>query len=187
MSKNPMAIIVINNKEYIKLELYPESAPNTVNSFIYVCNEGLYNNRPIKRIVKDFVIQPSYCNFEDPRCDFFIDGEFDDNGFHNDIKFNKWTVAMAGDGERIASGSEFFITIGDNEERLNGKFAAFGKVIEGFDVLQRLAEVETKLVESDMEGVVIREPIKPEIITEAYVETFGESYPKPVILDRVNE
>ncbi|MFR1710450.1 MAG: peptidylprolyl isomerase [Clostridium sp.] len=186
MSKNPIATIVINNKEYIRLELYPKSAPNTVNSFIYVSNEGLYNNRAIKRIVKDFVIQPSYCNFEDPRCDFFIDGEFDDNGFHNDIRLDKWTVAMAGDGERIASGSEFFITIGDNEERLNGKFAAFGKVIEGFEVLQRLAGVETKVVESNMEGVIIREPIKPEIITEVYVETFDDSYLRPVILDRLN-
>lgn len=182
MSKNPIATIVINNNEYIKVELYPEDAPNTVNSFINLINEKLYNNRAIKRIVKDFVIQPSYCNFEDSRCNFFIDGEFENNGFDNNIKLDKWTIAMAGDGKKIASGSEFFITIGENEERLNGRYAAFGKVIDGFEVLERLEEVETKEIESDIEGVTIREPIKSEIITEIYVNTFGEIYPEPIRL-----
>ncbi|WP_346930563.1 peptidylprolyl isomerase [Clostridium sp.] len=116
-----------------------------------------------------------------------MDGEFENNGFDNNIKLDKWTIAMAGDGKKTASGSEFFITIGENEEKLNGRYAVFGEVINAFEVLERLEEVKTKEIESDMEGVIIREPIKSETITEIYVNTFDEIYSETIRLKGLME
>ncbi len=181
--ENPIGVIIMENGERIIFRLYPKQAPNTVNSFIYLANSGLFNNREIKRIVKDFVIQPSYSNFDDSRCDFSLDGEFRENGFENNIDFGKWTLAMGGDGKAIASGSSFFITIGNNEERLDGKYAAFGKVIDGYDELMRIANVKTVSVDSGVPGVEINKPVVPEILKTVWVETFGIEYPEPIKLE----
>jgi len=167
----------------ITIELFPECAPNTVNSFIWAAGEGMYEDRLIKRVVADFVIQPSYCFFDDKRCDFMLSGEFESNGIENSLKMEKWTVAMAGDGEKEAHGSEFFITLSDEAgARLQGKFAAFGKVIDGFEEVERLAAVPTEQVLIDGVEANIRQPIEDEYMRHMEVETFGQTFEKPVIL-----
>lgn len=167
----------------ITLELYPEYAPNTVNSFIWAAKEQMYENRLIKRIVPGFVLQPSYCFFDDKRCDFMLEGEFDANGIRNELKFEKGTVAMAGDGSKEAHGCEFFITLADEAgERLQGKYAAFAKVIGGMEEVERLEQVELRDVSpKGMEKVKVKQPLNDEYMVHVEVETFGVDYPKPNI------
>ena len=166
----------------ITIELYPECAPNTVNSFLWAVQEGMYENRLIKRVVPGFVIQPSFCYFDDKRCDFMLDGEFESNGITNSLEMKKWTVAMAGDGEKEAHGSEFFITLSDEAgKRLQGKFAAFGMVIDGFEEVERLAAVPTVQIFPEGVGAEIRQPVEDEYMTHMEAETYGQVYEKPVI------
>lgn len=177
--KNPIARIATEKGE-ITVELYPQQAPNTTASFIYAANNDMYKNRLIKRVVPGFVMQPSYNYFDDKRCDYYLDGEFSANGFDNNIKMEKGTIAMAGDGEKLAHGSEFFIVLSDEAgEKLQGKFAAFGKVISGFEELERLENLP--LVDVKPEGVnaVIKQPARDEYILNVYVDTFGVQYPVP--------
>ena len=179
--KNPVAKMY-TDKGVITMELFPEFAPNAVNSFITMANKGLYKNRLIKRIVPGFVIQPSYTFFDDPECNFMIEGEFKNNGVENPVKLEKWSVALAGDGDKEASGSEFFIVLTDKTgEKLQDKFTAFGKVIDGFEEVERLSEVP--LTEIHPEGVKakIMQPEKDEHMINIEVETFGETYPEPII------
>lgn len=179
--QHPMATIHMATGEQIKIELYPEAAPNTVSSFIWLAQQGAFDERSINRIVPGFVIQPSYTSFDnDPVCDFVIEGEFRANGFDNPLTVSKYTVAMGGDGETLASGSCFFIAVGDCEERLDGKYAGFGRVVEGFDVIDRLLSVETVEVPADIPGVVVNAPKVPEIMKQVTVETHGVQYGEPV-------
>lgn len=170
------------DKGVITIELYPEYAPNTVNSFIWAAKEKMYANRLIRRVVPGFVLQPSYCYFDDKRCDFMLDGEFDTNGVRNSLKMEKWTVAMAGDGESEAHGCEFFITLSDAAgEKLQGKFAAFGRVIDGFDEVERLEHVPTVRVYPEGVSAVICQPVEDEYLRDIVVETFGKKYSEPVV------
>lgn len=181
--KNPIATIHTQQGQ-ITLELYPEQAPNTVNSFLWLAKQGLLDNRPIRRIVPGFVIQPSYSDFDDPRCAYSIAGEYRLNGFDNTIPFCRGTVAMGGEG-KIASGSCFFITLTDAAgERLDGKFAAFGRVLSGWEEIDRLTHVPLRPVPiPDAPGVTVNEPVTPEYITRVVVDTFGADYPEPVKLE----
>ncbi|MBQ7797106.1 MAG: peptidylprolyl isomerase [Lachnospiraceae bacterium] len=170
------------DKGVITIELYPECAPNTVNSFIWAAGERMYENRLIKRIVPGFVLQPSYCYFDDKRCDYMIEGEFEANGVVNSLKMEKWTVAMAGDGEKEAHGCEFFITLSDETgEKLQGKFAAFGKVIDGFEEVERLEQVEAVRVYPEGVSAIIYQPVVEEHMLDVLVETFGVEYAKPMV------
>lgn len=179
--KNPIAKMY-TTKGVITIELYPQYAPNTVNSFIWAASEKMYKDRLIKRVVPGFVLQPSYCYFDDKRCDYMLDGEFDSNGIHNDIKMEKWTVAMAGDGDKEAHGCEFFITLSDEAgKKLQGKFAAFGKVIDGFEEVQRLENVPLVQVYPEGVGATIKQPVEDEFMLDIQVETFGVDYPQPQI------
>ncbi len=182
---NPIMCITLNNQKQIKIELYPDIAPNTVNSMITLIQQGLLDHRPIQRIAYDFVLQFTYNGFNhDPKCEYIIDGEFDENGHANPIAFEKGVVGMGGDGSSIASGCDFFIVIGDQcQERLNGKFTAFGKVISGYEEVDRIIQVPTKkIIRADNPNVDINEPLVPEIMEKVTVETFGIEYPKPHIL-----
>ncbi|MBR4035457.1 MAG: peptidylprolyl isomerase [Oscillospiraceae bacterium] len=179
--RNPIARMY-TSKGVITIELYPQSAPNTVNSFIWAAKEKMYKDRLIKRVVPGFVLQPSYCYFDDKRCDYMLSGEFESNGVTNDIKMEKWTVAMAGDGDKEAHGCEFFITLSDEAgAKLQGKFAAFGKVIDGFDEVIRLENVPTKPVFPEGVGATINQPIEDEFMLNIEVDTFGVEYPQPDI------
>ncbi len=181
MKQHPIATIQMASGGRIKLEIYPECAPNTATSFIWLANQGAYDQREIKRIVPDFVIQPSFTSFDrDPICDYMISGEYRANGVENNLKLSKYTVAMGGDGEALASGSCFFIAVADCEEKLDGKYAAFAKVIEGFEEIERLLHVELEEKETDLPNVVVNEPKVPEIMTSIRVETFGEVYGEPI-------
>lgn len=168
----------------ILLELYPEHAPNTVRSFLHLAGQGLFDRREIRRIAPGFVLQPSYSDFDDPRCAFCIEGEYAANGFPNPIPFRRGTVAMGGEGN-IASGSCFFITLSDEAgARLDGKFAAFGRVISGMEEVDRIVSVPTRrVVAEDAPQVVIFEPIVPEYMVCVTAETFGESYAPPTIIE----
>lgn len=177
---HPLAIISLATGEEIHLEIYPEKAPNTAASFIWLANQGAFDNRQISRIVPGFVIQPSYTGFgKDPVCDYMIEGEFRVNGFENDLTLEPYTVAMGGDGVSLASGSCFFIVMGEHYERLDGKYPGFAKVIKGFDVLKRLEHVPMVSVATDLPNVSVNEPEVPEIMTSVRVDTFGQSFDEP--------
>lgn len=179
--KHPVAKMY-TGKGVITIELFPEHAPNTVASFIWAASEKMYKDRLIKRVVPGFVLQPSYCFFDDKRCDYMINGEFSHNGIENNIKMEKWTVAMAGDGEKLAHGCEFFITLSDEAgEKLQGKFAAFGKVIDGFSEVERLENIPLVQVFPEGVGAKIMQPAEDEFMLDITVDTFGEIYPQPVI------
>ena len=179
--KNPIAKMY-TDFGVITFELYPQYAPNTVKSFIWSANQGFYTNRLIKRVVRDFVLQPSYCHFDIDGCDFMLSGEFAENGFDNPIKFEKYTLAMAGDGEKESHGCEFFITLSDEAgEKLQGKFAPFGKVVDGFDVVDKIADVQVKDIDIDGVSAVIKQPVNDIYMNSIAVETFDKKYSKPII------
>ena len=179
--KNPTAKIY-TDFGVITVELYPLYAPNTVNSFIWSAQQNFYKNRLIKRVVKGFVLQPSYNHFEDENCNFMLDGEFESNGFDNPIKFEKYVVAMAGDGEKESHGCEFFITLSDDAaEKLNGRFAPFAKVTDGFDVVDRVSDVAVKDIIVDGVSAVLKQPVTDIYMQNVMVETYGEIYNEPQI------
>ncbi len=171
LAQNPLVTMTINGEDTIKIELYPEVAPNTVNNFISLINKGFYNGVGFHRIIKGFMIQggdpegtgmggPGYC----------IKGEFNQNGFKNDLKHTAGVISMARTMMPNTAGSQFFIMHKD-APHLDGAYAAFGKVIEGMDIVDKLACVKTDRM--DM-------PDEPQIMTEVTVETFGQDYPEPV-------
>lgn len=179
--KNPTAKIYTDFGT-ITVELYPQYAPNTTNSFIWSAQQGMYKNRIIKRVVKDFVLQPSYNHFDDENCNFMLEGEFAANGIDNPLMFEKYVVAMAGDGQSESHGCEFFITLSDEAgKKLQGNFAPFGKVIGGFDVVDRIADVRVRDVNIDGVSAVIKQPEEDIYMNSLTVETFGEIYAEPCI------
>lgn len=163
-------------------ELYPQWAPNACNSVIALAAAGAYDGMSIDRIVPGFVIQPRYLDEGRPDLDYFISGEFEANGFAGNPDILTGMVAMAGDGATFSSGSCFFVTLGDHP-RLAGHFTAIGRIAEGWEEIKRLEGVPIEPVETDL-GAVINRPLSPEIMTQVTVETFGVSYPQPVILRR---
>ncbi|MBQ7284480.1 MAG: peptidylprolyl isomerase [Oscillospiraceae bacterium] len=179
--KNPTAKI-FTDFGVITMEIYPQYVPNTAHSFIWSAQQGFYKNRLIKRVVKDFVLQPSYCHFDDANCDFMIEGEYAQNGFDNPIQFAKYVVAMAGDGEKESHGCEFYITLSDGAaSKLQGHFAPFGKVTAGFDVVDKIASVAVKDVKIDGVSAVIKQPLSDIYMQNVEIETYGESYPHPQV------
>ncbi|MEG1256540.1 peptidylprolyl isomerase [Clostridium sp.] len=182
--KNPIATMAIKNGSKIMIELMPKEAPNAVNCFIYLAQKGLFDNREIKRIAPNFVLQPTYDSFgRDPECNVALNGEFRENGINNNLKIEKGIVALGGDGEKMSAGSCFFITLSDEAgKKLNGKFTGFGKIIEGFAEVERIVSVETKSIDVGIEGVIVNEPVIPEIIESITIETFGEEYDEPIII-----
>jgi peptidyl-prolyl cis-trans isomerase B (cyclophilin B) len=181
-ARHPIATIEMSSGAKIVMELFPENAPNTCNSFIDLVRRGLYDNREIRRVVPDFVIQPSYSSFEEPEMDYSIAGEFTAAGFEGGITNDYGCVAMGGDG-KTASGSCFYFTM-CYDKRLDGRFPVFGKVIEGMDELKRIESVALKPVQSDTPDVRINVPVEPEIMKKVSVETFGVEYPPPVKLPK---
>lgn len=171
--KNPIVTLEVADYEPIKIELYPEIAPNTVNNFISLVNQGFYNGLTFHRIIKGFMIQggcPDGNGTGGP--DYSIKGEFSGNGFKNDLKHTAGVISMARSMMPDSAGSQFFIMHKD-APHLDGQYAAFGKVIEGLDVVDRIACVDTDY--DDM-------PLTPVVMTKVSVDTFGEDYPEPIKL-----
>ena len=180
--KRPLITVVMASGGRFAFELYPQWAPNACNSVIALARAGAYNGMGIDRIVPSFVIQPRYLDEGRPDLDFFINGEFEANGFKGNPPIVPGIVAMAGDGATFSSGSCFFITLGDHP-RLTGNFTAIGKIVEGWDEVKRLEAVELEPVDTDMDAVVNR-PVVPEVMARVTVETYGVHYPEVVILRR---
>ena len=178
---NPIATIEMSSGNKIVIELFPENAPNTVNSFIWAAKNGYYDNQPIKRVVPGFVVQSSYTNFDNPALNHTIEGEFASNGFEKGLPNTPGCVAMGGDGEKYASCCGFYFTL-EYHERLDGTYPVFGKVIEGWDEVRRIENVKTVPVDIGIPRVTVNEPIEPEVMVKVTVETFGVSYPDPVLL-----
>ena len=165
----PLATISVEGYGVIEAELYPEIAPNTVNNFIDLSNKGFYNNLTFHRIIKDFMIQGG-----DPKGDgtggpgYSIEGEFTSNGFANSLKHTKGVLSMARSQDPNSAGSQFFIMTKE-ASHLDGEYAAFGKVISGLDVLEKIENVKTSN-DKPKEDVVIKS------IT---VDTKGTTYKEP--------
>ena len=170
MAQNPIVTITMANGDVMKAELYPEIAPNTVNNFISLVNKGYYNGLIFHRVIAGFMIQggcPDGNGMGGPG--YSIKGEFSQNGFKNTLKHTEGVLSMARAMNPNSAGSQFFI-MHKNSPHLDGAYAAFGKLVEGFEVVDKIAQVGTDW--SDR-------PMVPQIIDTMTVETFGETYPEP--------
>lgn len=170
---NPIVTIELNNGKEIKVELYPEVAPNTVNSFISLVRKGYYDGLIFHRIINGFMIQggcPDGIGTGGPG--YNIHGEFSSNGFPNELKHEPGVISMARSQMNDSAGSQFFI-MHKNSPHLDGMYAGFGRVIEGMDVVNELAEVPTGRGDR---------PKEDQVMTKVTVETFGEEYPEPNVM-----
>ena len=168
---NPIVTIEMEDGGVMKAELYPEIAPNTVNNFISLVKQGFYDGVIFHRVIPGFMIQggdpkgigiggPGYC----------IHGEFAANGFQNDLKHSRGVLSMARTMAPNSAGSQFFI-MHEDSPHLDGQYAAFGKVIEGIEVVDKICSVRTDYNDK---------PRIPQIMKKVTVETFGSEYPEPV-------
>ncbi len=167
---NPVVTIEMENGDVMKAELYPGIAPNTVNNFISLINSGFYNGVGFHRVIEGFMLQggdPTGTGMGGPG--YAIKGEFSNNGFKNDLKHTEGVLSMARTMMPDSGGSQFFI-MHKTSPHLDNDYAAFGKVIEGMDVVNRIATVQTDY--SDR-------PVEPQIMKSVTVELFGEEYPEP--------
>lgn len=170
MAQNPIVTFEMENGDLMKAELYPEIAPNTVNNFISLIQSGYYNGLCFHRVIRGFMIQggcPEGTGTGGPS--YSIRGEFAQNGFSNDLKHSPGVLSMARTMAPDSAGSQFFIMHKDSPH-LDGAYAAFGKITEGMEIVDRIAETDTDY--SDR-------PIKPQVLKTVTVETFGETYPEP--------
>ncbi len=168
--KNPIVTINMTSGDQIQVELYPEIAPNTVNNFISLVNKGYYDGLTFHRIINGFMIQggcPDGNGTGGPG--YSIKGEFASNGFENNLNHTAGVISMARSMMPNSAGSQFFIMHKD-APHLDGEYAAFGKVIEGMDVVDKFATVETSY--GDM-------PVVPVVMEKVTVDTFGTEYPEP--------
>lgn len=169
MAQNPI-VTFETTQGTIKAELYPEIAPNTVNNFLSLIGKGFYNGLIFHRVIKGFMIQggdPDGMGTGGPG--YSIRGEFAHNGFENNLKHTAGVLSMARSMMPDSAGSQFFIMHKDSPH-LDGEYAAFGKVIEGQDVVDKIAETETDYSDA---------PIEPQVMVKVTADTFGEEYPEP--------
>jgi peptidyl-prolyl cis-trans isomerase B (cyclophilin B) len=169
-AQNPIVTFKMDDGGIIKAELYPEIAPNTVNNFISLVEDGFYNGLSFHRVIPVFMIQggcPEGTGMGGPG--YGIEGEFDFNGFKNDLKHSKGVLSMARAQNPNSAGSQFFMMVA-NAPHLDGQYAGFGKVIEGQEVADAIVEVPRNHM--DM-------PNEPQIMIEVTVETFGVEYEAP--------
>ena len=167
---NPIITVTMQDGSVMKGELYPEIAPNTVNNFISLVKKGYYNGLIFHRVIPGFMIQggcpdgtgmggPGYC----------IKGEFSQNGFKNDLKHTKGVLSMARTMAPNTAGSQFFI-MHQTSPHLDGAYAAFGKITEGLDVIDAIANVPTNYMDK---------PMKDQVIKTMEIDTLGVDYPEP--------
>ena len=175
MAQNPIVTFEMEDGKTFKAELYPETAPNTVNNFLSLVKKGFYNGVIFHRVIAGFMIQggdpkgigvggPGYC----------IKGEFSANGVKNDLKHTRGVLSMARTQVPDSAGSQFFVMHAD-ADYLDGQYAAFGKVIEGMDTVDAIASVPTDFRDK---------PLKAQKMKKVTAETFGAEYPEP---DKINE
>ncbi len=206
-AQNPIVTMEVENFGTVKMELYPDQAPETVSNFIALANRGFYDGTTFHRIVKDFMIQAgskdgdgttgakiSDLKDDGANQDYTIKGEFISNGVTNTIKFEEGVLAMArADYSQVSSSltkesynsgcSQFFIMTKENTN-LNGYYTAFGKVIEGMDVVHAIENVECKVAEGQegSENAEVSTPVNAPKVTSIKVETYGIDYGLPETL-----
>lgn len=169
MNQNPV-VTIETTKGTISVELFPEIAPNTVKNFISLVNHNFYDGLVFHRVIKGFMIQggcPEGTGMGGPG--YGIKGEFDMNGFKNDLKHSAGVISMARSQMPDSAGSQFFIMHRD-APHLDGSYAAFGRVTDGMDVVNAIAETATDYADRPLEDVQM---------TRVTVDTFGTDYPEP--------
>lgn len=170
MAQNPIVTITLATGNEIKVELYPDIAPNTVNNFISLVEKEYYNGLIFHRVIPGFMIQggcPDGTGMGGPG--YSIKGEFSHNGFENNLKHTEGVISMARSAMPNSAGSQFFI-MHKTSPHLDGEYAAFGKVTEGMEYVNEIAETPTDY--SDR-------PITEQVIKSMTVDTFGVEYPEP--------
>lgn len=170
MNKNPIVTFNMKGGDVFYVELYPDVAPNTVNNFISLVNKGFYNGLCFHRVIEGFMIQGG-----DPKGNgtggpgYSIRGEFTKNGFKNNLKHKRGVISMARSMMPNSAGSQFFIMHAD-VPHLDGQYAAFGQVIDGMDVIDKIAAVNVDYNDK---------PLRDQIIESVTVDTDGEEYDEP--------
>lgn len=167
---NPIVTFEMENGDIMKAELYPEIAPNTVNNFISLAQNGFYDGLIFHRVIRGFMIQggcPDGTGMGGPG--YTIKGEFSQNGFANDLRHTEGVLSMARAMHPDSAGSQFFI-MHKNSPHLDGAYAAFGKIIEGMDIVNKIAETATDY--SDR-------PLEEQKMKKVTVDTMGVEYPAP--------
>ena len=170
MAQNPIVTIEMADGSVMKAELYPEIAPNTVNNFISLIKKGFYDGVIFHRVIKGFMLQggdPDGNGTGGP--DYSIKGEFSSNGFKNDLKHEPGVLSMARTMMPNSAGSQFFI-MHKTSPHLDGEYAAFGKVTEGMDVVEKIANEPTDFRDK---------PLNEQKMVKVTVDTFGVDYPEP--------
>lgn len=167
---NPIVTIEMENGKTITAELFPEIAPNTVNNFISLIKKGFYDGLTFHRVIYGFMLQggcPEGTGMGGPG--YSIKGEFSGNGFKNELKHTEGVLSMARSMMPDSAGSQFFI-MHKAAPHLDGQYAAFGKVTDGMDVVNEIAEVDTDFSDK---------PLDPQVIRKITVDTQGVDYPEP--------
>lgn len=170
MNNNPIVTFEMKDGDKFYVELYPEVAPNTVNNFISLINKGFYNGLCFHRVIEGFMIQGG-----DPKGNgtggpgYTIRGEFTKNGFKNNLKHKRGVISMARSMMPNSAGSQFFIMHAD-VPHLDGQYAAFGQVIDGMDVIDKIAEVNVDYNDK---------PLRDQVIKSVTVDTNGVEYDEP--------
>lgn len=173
MAKNPIVKFEMNDGSIFEAELYPDIAPNTVNNFISLVKKGFYDGLIFHRVIKGFMIQggdPQGTGMGGPG--YSIKGEFSNNGFTNDLKHTPGVLSMARAMDPDSAGSQFFI-MHETSPHLDGSYAAFGKVVNGLDVINTIADVRTDWNDR---------PTEDQMIKSVTVDTFGVEYDEPVTI-----
>lgn len=169
-ASHPIVTIEMDSGKTIKLELYPEVAPNTVNNFISLVKKGFYDGTGFHRVIPGFMIQggdPDGNGTGGP--EYAIAGEFTSNGFQNDLKHTTGVLSMARAQDPNSAGSQFFIMVADAPS-LDGEYASFGKVIEGMETAEEIVNLERD--QMDM-------PLEIPVMKKVTVDTVGKDYPEP--------
>ncbi len=173
-NKNPIVTFNLENGDIIKAELYKEIAPNTVLNFISMIEKGFYDGLTFHRVINGFMIQggcPEGVGVGGPG--YSIKGEFTSNGFENNLKHTEGVLSMARSQSADSAGSQFFI-MHKTSPHLDGLYAGFGKVIEGLDIVDKIANITTDYMDK---------PVEPVVINKVTVDTFGVSYDEPEIIE----
>ena len=168
---NPIVTITMEDGSIIKVELYPEIAPNTVANFISLVKKGFYDGLTFHRVIRGFMIQggcPQGTGTGGPG--YHIKGEFSGNGVQNNLKHTKGVISMARAMDPNSAGSQFFI-MHEDSPHLDGQYAAFGKVVEGIDTVDYIATVRTNPMDK---------PLTPVVNKSMTVDTKGKEYDEPV-------
>ncbi len=180
--EKPIVTIEMDDGGIIKIELYPNKAPETVNNFIYLVKKGFYDGLIFHRTIPGFMAQggdPEGTGMGGPG--YSIKGEFKENGFDNPLTHVRGMISMARSMMPDSAGSQFFI-VTDDSQFLDGKYAAFGQVLEGMEVVDKI--VKSRVITRSPYGGGKDRPVEPPVMKKVTVDTFGTEYPEPTKLEK---